>query len=38
VVEKAFIPEQNLIDAYLNNDGEEWDGEEESLIDYYVRS
>jgi hypothetical protein len=37
-VKKDFIPERILIDAYLNNDGEEWDGEEESLIDYYVRS
>jgi hypothetical protein len=36
-VEKAYIPVGKLEDAYLNNDGEEWNGDEESLIDYYVR-
>jgi hypothetical protein len=37
LVERDFIPEHVLVDAYLNHGGEEWDGEEESLIDYYVR-
>jgi hypothetical protein len=36
-IERDWISELALTNAYLNNDGEEWDGEEESLIDYYVR-
>ena len=36
-IEKIYMAKDTLERCYLNNDGKEWDGEEESLIDYYVR-
>jgi hypothetical protein len=37
-IERTCIAKDTLELAYLNNDGKEWDGEEESLIDWYIRS
>jgi hypothetical protein len=36
-IERTYIAKDTLEKCYKSNNGEEWDGEEESLIDWYVR-